>query len=176
MRRSAGKPAEIPGSIKGKTLRERFEEYHRRNPGQQAATPYLDDLVALRRPAPIPQLTNDPEQAETLQTPTVEARASAALTENASGSHPVAQKTQAVCLLKGIAPRNLREPEREVTTSPNGCQASASPVEARGPTAPSEIAQRAPKADLNAYSNSLRDTEASPSIRVTPGLPAPSSH
>ena len=65
MRRSAGKSAEVPGSIKGKTLRERFEEYHRRNLGQQAATAYLDDLAAPRRPAPIPQLTNDPEQVET---------------------------------------------------------------------------------------------------------------
>ncbi len=38
--------AEVPHRIKGKTLRECFEEYHRRYPGQQAAQAYLKDLVS----------------------------------------------------------------------------------------------------------------------------------
>ncbi len=44
--------AEVPWRIKGKCLRERFEEYHRQYPGQQAAPAYLEDLARLRRPAP----------------------------------------------------------------------------------------------------------------------------
>ena len=44
--------------------------------------------------------------------------------------------------LKGIAPRNPQDPERKTATSSNGCQASTLTVEARGPTTPSEIAQR----------------------------------
>jgi len=44
--------AEVPQHIKGKCLRERFEEYHRQYPGQQAALAYLEDLARLRRLAP----------------------------------------------------------------------------------------------------------------------------
>ncbi len=44
--------AEVPRRIKGKCLRERFEEYHRQYPGQQAAPAYLEDLARPRRPAP----------------------------------------------------------------------------------------------------------------------------
>ncbi len=42
--------AELPRRIKGKGLRERFEEYHRQYPGQKAAQAYLEDLVSPRRP------------------------------------------------------------------------------------------------------------------------------
>src|SRR6266702_412821 len=44
--------AEVPRRIKGRSLQERFEEYHRQYPGQQAAPAYLEDLARLRRPIP----------------------------------------------------------------------------------------------------------------------------
>ena len=44
--------AEVPQHIKGKCLHERFEEYHRQYPGQQAAPAYLEDLARLWRLAP----------------------------------------------------------------------------------------------------------------------------
>ncbi len=42
--------AELPRRIKGKGLRERFEEYHRQYLGQKAAQAYLEDLVSPQRP------------------------------------------------------------------------------------------------------------------------------
>ncbi len=44
--------AEVPQRIKGRSLRERFEEYHRQYPGQQAAWAYLEDIARLQRLVP----------------------------------------------------------------------------------------------------------------------------
>ncbi len=44
--------AEVQWHIKGKCLHERFEEYHRQYPGQQAAPAYLEDLARPRKLAP----------------------------------------------------------------------------------------------------------------------------
>ncbi|KAH9008988.1 hypothetical protein EDB85DRAFT_2163502 [Lactarius pseudohatsudake] len=43
--------AEVPRRIKGKSLHERFEEYHKQFPGQRAAPAYLENLARPRRPA-----------------------------------------------------------------------------------------------------------------------------
>ena len=95
-----------PPEHQGKNAPRAFRGVPQAEPGQQAATAHLDDLAVPRMPAPVPQLTNDPEQAETLQTPTVEARASAAWTENASGSHPGARLRMYVC--SKVSPRVTR--------------------------------------------------------------------
>ncbi|KAH9162106.1 hypothetical protein EDB89DRAFT_666994 [Lactarius sanguifluus] len=52
--------AEVPRRIKGKCLRERFEEYHRQYPGQRAAPGYLEDLARPQRPAPEDSTTVTP--------------------------------------------------------------------------------------------------------------------
>ncbi|KAH9030882.1 hypothetical protein EDB85DRAFT_2146395 [Lactarius pseudohatsudake] len=44
--------AEVSRRIKGKCLRERFEEYHRQYPGQRAAPAYLEDLARPQTPTP----------------------------------------------------------------------------------------------------------------------------
>jgi len=44
--------AEVPQRIKGRSLWEQFEEYHRQYPGQQVAWAYLEDFTRLQRPAP----------------------------------------------------------------------------------------------------------------------------
>ena len=77
-----------------------------------------------------------------------------------------------MCLLKGIAPRNPQDLEREVETSSGSSQAPMSTVEARRPTAPSEVAQNAWKTDLNSSSSSLSSSETPTSVRAAPGLSA----
>ncbi|KAH9009364.1 hypothetical protein EDB83DRAFT_2531287 [Lactarius deliciosus] len=52
--------AEVSRRIKGKCLRERFEEYHRQFPGQRAAPAYLEDPARPRRPAPQDTTTATP--------------------------------------------------------------------------------------------------------------------
>ena len=44
--------ADVPPWLRGKTLQERFDKYHRQCPGQQADQAYLEDIASARRPAP----------------------------------------------------------------------------------------------------------------------------
>jgi hypothetical protein len=44
--------AEVPRSIRGRNLRQRFDKYHEQHPGQQAGKGYLATLARARRPVP----------------------------------------------------------------------------------------------------------------------------
>jgi hypothetical protein len=44
--------AEVPRSIRGRNLRQRFDKYHEQHPGQQAGKGYLETLARVRRPVP----------------------------------------------------------------------------------------------------------------------------
>jgi hypothetical protein len=102
--------AQVPHRIKGKNLRERFEEYYRQYPGQEAAPAYLESLASARRLTQ--QGMNDAMSLATRTTPVVASARKSSEVRTAAKSLTLPEEKAIMYLAYSTSLRLARDPKR----------------------------------------------------------------